>query len=91
MSTREEVIRRGESSSHLLNNPTSLAALDEIENSCKEAWANSKPEDEVLRTDAYNMLRSIKLLRLQLEIWRDNATAEIKIFEQRQRDAHMMN
>lgn len=91
MSDRDKIIRRGESASHLLNNPTALAALDEIGESCKEAWAGSKPNDNILRDDAYQMMRCIQLLRTQLEIWRDDATAEIKIFEQRQRDAHAMN
>lgn len=91
MSNREEIIRRGESAQHLLNNPTALAALDAIAESCKDAWACSKPEATILRDDAYQMMRCIQLLRTQLEIWRDDATAEIKIFEQRQRDAHVMN
>lgn len=89
--SREDVIRRGESAQHLLNNPTALAALDAIEESCKNAWAASAPENTVMRDDAYQMMRCIRLLRTQLTIWRDDATAEIKIFEQRQRDAHMMN
>ena len=89
--TREETIRRGESASHLLNNPTALAALDAIEEACKSSWATSKPDNTVMRDDAYQMIRCIKILRNQLEIWRDDATAEIKIFEQRQRDAHTMN
>lgn len=91
MSNRDEKLRRGESAQHLLANPTALAALDEIEQSCQEAWSNSKPDDDVLRDDAYNMLRCIKLFRQQLAIWRDDATVEIKLFEQRQRDAHFVN
>lgn len=89
--TRDEIVRRGESASHLLNNPTALAALDEFEKECAAAWVASNPQDVALRDDAYQMVRCIKLLRLKLQVWRDDATAEIIISEQRQRDAAILN
>lgn len=89
--TRDETIRLGESAKRLLSDETAMAAIEAIEERCKEAWANSSLEQITLRDDAFTMLRFSRLLIAQLEIWRDDATAEIKIFEQRQKDEHVLN
>lgn len=75
--TRDEIIRRGESASRLLTDATALAAWDAIKEQCLESIYNSGPHQDSLRDDAYRLSRCIKLVRVQLETWRDEAAMEI--------------
>ncbi len=88
---RHEVIRRGESAQHLLGNPVAVSALDEVQQDCFEAWANSSPNDHESREFAYKLFLAVKLLRGKLNSWSDDAKVEISNAEARKREAHIMN
>jgi hypothetical protein len=74
--TREDVIRRGEASARLLDDPLVMAALAEITNECAATWANSNPQDAAAREDAYRLHRCAQLLRQRLEAWAASAVVE---------------
>jgi hypothetical protein len=78
----EDVIRRGDQASRLLQDPVLAAAFAEIRQDAYRMWLDSKPSEDVRREELYRIVQALELVRGKLRAYRGAGLMKVAEREQ---------
>jgi len=80
----EDVIRRGDQASRLLQDPVLAAAFAEIRQDAYRLWLDSKPSEHDRREELYRIVQALELVRSKLRTYR--GAAQVRLAERAQQE-----
>jgi len=81
----DDVIRRGDQASRLLQDPVLAGAFAEIRQDAYRMWLDSQPSENVRREELYRIIQALELVRGKLRAYR--GAARLKVAEREQEEA----